>query len=279
MYKITCSILLIILACTALATAFDRQVPYATTPPIIDANGETAVSEWDGALTVSISYPELLASGGTNGMSSTTPTHADLSANFKILWDENNLYIYARVYDDSLRWRSSFGTAFNDQDCFQVLFNFLNDPNAEFLHEATIFDITADTSDGYGAAAYAHGDYQVIHFVMESEILSDGWQMEVAIPWVATFHRAAYPGDRHGFSLTLVDYDGLTTPANFLLDFGNGSNTISDISTWNTITLIGPDGCGANGRFIGDISGDCYVDLADFALMAQQWGQNTMGQD
>ncbi len=270
MYKILSSMIIIMIGC-AVSSAFNYQIPLAATPPVIDGNALTG--EWDSALNVNVSYPEILATGGTNITG--TPTHADLSAGVKMLWDKNNLYIFVRVFDNNKIWSKNYPGPYNGQDCFQIAFNPNNNPNATFLQDAPIFDFVPQTLDNHGVSAYSHDGYFTTgHFVLAGKELDDGWQMEIAIPWTGTFSTYAYPGSRHGFAMLLPDYDGGST--NFLVDFGNGENTISDITTWNTITLVGEDGCGAKGRFEGDLNGDCYVTLADFALFAQQWSMNSL---
>jgi len=182
-----------------------------------------------------------------------------------------------RVYDDSKTFTKNYPGPYNGQDCFQIAFNPLNDQEAGFVQEAAIYDLTAQTLNAAGASIYCHGIYNVSNFTVAGKEFADGWQIEVAIPWQATYKHYARPGDRHGLGLLIVDYDnGSTTVNNFLTDFGGGENTISDIATWNTLTLVGQDGCGANGRFAGDLDGDCYVTLADFAFIAQQWNMSTL---
>lgn len=273
MYKIKNLILIIIAACT-ISLAVDYQVPFAAVAPVIDAND--LAGEWDGAVSIDISYPEILAAGGSSITG--TPTHTDLSGNVKMLWDADNLYVYVRVYDDNMTFTKSYPGPYNGQDCFQVAFNVLNNSSAVVLEDAAIYDFTAQTAGGTGASVYCHGVYNVSKLTVAGKQFADGWQMEIAIPWYATYHRYAYPGDRHGLGLLLVDYDGGTTLTNFLADFGGGENTISDAATWNTITLVSTDGCGPHGRFAGDLSGDCYVTLIDAAILAQQWGMDTLEQ-
>lgn len=274
MYKIINSVCIVILAAASLSVAVDYQVPVSSIAPIIDGN--SLPNEWDNALSVDVSYPDLVASGGTSYIGE--PAHDDLSANVKMLWDKDNLYVFARIFDNDNVWRKSYPGPYNGQDCFQMAFNLNNDQSAVFPGSGTtIFDFAADTADGMGASAYSHSDFLVKDIVLASKELEDGWQIEIAIPWVDTFGGFAYPGNRHGFGILLVDFDGGDTSAtNFIFDFGSGQNTISDVTTWNTITLIGDDGCGANGRFAGDFNGDCYVNLSDLAIIAKQWGMDTL---
>ena len=275
MNKTIYSILLVAAVCS-ICTAVDYQIPLAVVAPVVDGN--SLPGEWDNALSVDISYPEILASGG--GSLIGTPTNSDLSANVKMLWDADNLYIMARIYDNDNVWRGNYPGRYTVQDCFQIAFNLHNNPDSELFEEgATIFDFTAGTQDGYGADAYSHGTFNVSGVDIAGKEFADGWQVEIAMPWINTFGNFAYPGDRHGFGMLLIDYDGSDTgPKNFLVDFGNGENTISDISTWNTLTLIGENGCGVQGRFPGDLTGDCHITLADFAILAQQWGMDTLSE-
>ncbi len=263
---------MIILGVCAIAAAVDYQVPFTAIAPVIDGN--SLPGEWDGSLNVSIAYPDIVSAGGAD-ITGSGPAASDSSADVKMLWDADNLYIYVRVYDENKTFTKNYPGPFNGQDCFQIAFNLLNNSEAVFVQDAPIYDFTANTANSAGASVYCHGIYNVNKLTVAGKEFADGWQMEIAIPW-DTYQHFARPGDRHGFGMLLVDYDGSATVENFLTDFGNGDNTITDITTWNTITLIGQDGCGVNGRFAGDINGDCYVTLEDFALIAQQWNMSTL---
>jgi hypothetical protein len=272
--KVTVLTAILMMTCS-FVMAVDYSIPAASTAPVIDANSVSG--EWDEALSIDISYPEILSGSGTI-LTATTPSHADISAQVKMMWDSSNLYLFVRVYDEDPTYTKNYPGPYNGQDCFQVCFNLLNDQDATFLADAPIYDFTPQTADQAGASAYKHEmpDYGVNSFELAGKELADGWQMEIAVPFYETFSHFARPGDRHGFGMLLVDYDGSSTVENFLADFGNGQNTISDITTWNTITLIGADGCGANGRFAGDLNGDCYVNLLDIASIASQWLGSTL---
>ena len=273
MNKTIKSILVVIFCVCTIAAAVDYQVPLVMVAPVVDGN--SLPGEWDGGLDVSIAYPGILSVGGTD-ISASSPSVSDCSADVKLLWDADNLYMYVRVYDENKTFTKNYPGPYNGQDCFQAAFNLLNNPDAIFVQDAPIYDFTANTANSAGASVYCHGIYNADNLTVAGKEFEDGWQMEIAIPWQATYQHFARPGDRHGFSLLLVDYDGSATVENFLTDFGNGVNTISDIATWNTITLIGEDGCGANGRFAGDLDGDCYVNITDFAALAAQWAQGTL---
>jgi hypothetical protein len=100
---------------------------------------------------------------------------------------------------------------------------------------------------------------------------SNGYVVELAIGWNEIKPGlGAVQGDVHGIGLMILDFDGSAADS-LLCDFGNGANVINQPAQWNTMTLVGSDGCGSQGRYLGDINADCYVNLLDFALIAQQW--------
>ncbi|MFI4911384.1 MAG: sugar-binding protein [Sedimentisphaeraceae bacterium JB056] len=272
MYKTIKSIFIIILGVCAIAAAVDYQVPLTFTAPVVDGN--SLPGEWDGSLDVSIAYPGIVSAGGAD-ITGSSPAASDCSADVKMLWDADNLYVYVRVYDEDMTFSKNYPGPYNGQDCFQVAFNLLDNSEAIFLEDAPIYDFSANTADEVGASVAIHGIFNVDNLTVAGKEFEDGWQMEIAIPW-NTYQHFAHPGDRHGLGLLLVDYDGDSPVENFLTDYGNGENTIDDITTWNTITLIGENGCGTNGRFIGDLNGDCNVDISDIASIASQWAQSTL---
>lgn len=273
MNKKLMSIIAVVLGVCTIASGADYQIPFTAIAPVIDGN--SLPGEWDGGLYINAAYPDIVNAGGADIMA-TSPTAADCSADVRMLWDGDNLYVYVRVYDENKTFIKNYPGPYNGQDCFQMAFNPLNNPASVFTQDAAIYDFTANTAGGTGAGAYCHGIYNAAGLIIAAKELPDGWQMEIGMPWYDMYQHFAHPGDRHGFGILLVDYDGSSTVENFLTDFGAGSNTISDISTWNTITLIGENGCGANGRFAGDLNGDCYVSLGDYMIIAQQWTMSTM---
>lgn len=271
--RYTISTIIMMIICS-FVMAVDYQVPMASTAPVIDGN--SLPGEWDNALEITFAYPEILSADGTDILG-TSPTHSDISADVKMLWDSSNLYVYVRVYDENQTYTKNAPGPYNGQDCFQIAFNLLNNASATFLADAPIYDFTPQTADGAGAGAYKHDapGFMTDTMVLGAKEFADGWQMEIAIPFYSVFSHYANPGDRHGLGMILVDYDGGAVE-NFLTDYGSGENTIAEIATWNTITLIGENGCGVNGHFTGDINGDCYVDLLDFVFIATEWAQNTL---
>jgi hypothetical protein len=171
-------------------------------------------------------------------------------------------------------WRNTYPGPYNGQDTVQICFNPYNDSSATFEADAWIFDITAETVDTAGPDIYRHtgafnSDPNIVKSVLDDA--SDNYVIETVIAWDDfKSDMTALPGDIHGIGLMLLDFDGSSADS-LLCDFGNGSNVINQPDQWNTMTLVGADGCGSQGRYAGDINADCYVDMLDYSLIASQW--------
>lgn len=257
------TLLLVFLLCSTVM-AIDYNVPWADSIPIIDGN--LVAGEWDDAFTVVLDT-NIVSNGGT--VRDFFPDDlADLSATIYVKWDADNLYLAARVYDQSLNWLQDAPGPFNDQDTLQVCFNLLNDPNAQIFEDAAIYDIVPQTADSAGPALYKHDGslYSLPNASLDGQELADGYIVELSIPWSDFGGYDAVVGDKHGIGFILVDYDnGYETT---MFDY---QGSITDIAGWNALLLVSENGCGSWGIPYGDINFDCRVNFEDFSLMAADW--------
>ncbi len=250
------------------------NIPYASVVPTYD--GVISAGEWDDALAVNVSYADFVTNGIGAQVSGETlaPTAADISGVYYFKWDETYLYMAFAVTDDMLQWRKAYPGPYNGQDAVQLCFNPYNNASAVFETSAWIFDIVAETSDAQGADIYRHTGPLNNDPNMTASTISatnDGYVIESAVAWTEIQGSlTATQGDVHGFGLLILDFDGSAVDS-LLSDFGNGANVIGQPAQWNTMTLVGADGCGSQGIYLGDVNADCYVDLLDFAILAEQW--------
>jgi hypothetical protein len=246
------------------------EIPFTSSVP--DYDGVIGAGEWDDALAVSVSYEDFVINGSGATVHGTTPEPNDISGTYYFKWDQDYLYMAFDVTDDVLMWRKDSPGPYNAQDAVQLCFNPYNNASAVFQEDAWIFDIVAETADSYGADIYRHtGAINVDPNMIESTLGSEGYTIEIGLKWSDIKPAlSGKVGDVHGLGLIILDFDGSTVDS-LITDFGDGANVIGEPTQWNTMSLVGADGCGSQGLYSADINRDCYVDLLDYSFFATQW--------
>jgi hypothetical protein len=270
--KITKSYLIVLLL-TAAVFAGTYYLPETANVPVMDGTVDSA--EWSDALTVSMVLPDTVNNDdGTLVVGNLSTPASDISGEWYMKWDSQNLYIACVVLDENLDLNNPAPGPFNGQDCVQFAFNPGNDQSAIYLQDAFVYDIAPETSDSAGAWIYKHDgnrSYDPNSVIVTSSTDASGYTVECSLPWQWLGIRGL-AGDEIGFGLLLVDFDGSTGVETLFTDFGNGqSGVIGNPQMWNTMYLVDSSGCGSLGRYPGDLNGDCYVTLKDFALIADSW--------
>ncbi|MFI4911859.1 MAG: sugar-binding protein [Sedimentisphaeraceae bacterium JB056] len=264
-----------VLVLASLCLGVNYNIPIATDAPTIDGD---ISSQWADAYSFSIVYPDIITSPNEGSLRDFVPDNAaDFSADIYMKWDFSNLYLGARVYDQSLSFLQYYPGPFNSQDVFQMCFNLLNNPDAVSQANAPIYDFAVSDANDNGPFIYKHeGElYSLPNAAIGGAILADGYTLEIAIPWSDFDGYQVSPGDVHGIGFIVVDYDSDNYETT-MFDYGlNGVTGIGTVSGWNTITLLGVDDCGLWGIAPGDVNKDCNVGLDDFALVAVDWANCT----
>ena len=228
------AVLVVAFCCTGVNAQINRDAPMGS--PTID--GVISAAEAGSQLVVPMVWP--VATGWE--IPGNAPSADDLSATWYVSWDANNLYIAADVKDNTQDWTGNDGGPFNVQDTAQPTFNPHNDPGCGFPACAAIYDLAIDNKDGTGAGIYRHGpsgwDASPVS-VAGSKDGTAGYVLESAIPWSTAVGGGYTPanGDVHGLSFILVSQDDGNGTILYT-DFGNGSNTIGNSASWNSITLV-----------------------------------------
>jgi len=233
---------------------FNRNAPQYTATP----DGVITAAEQAGMLSFPLSFstPE----GAQIGPGSPA------SATVYVSWDASNLYISADVINDTtLGYNQPAVGPLNQSDVFQPTFS-PNNAGGPFAPTGDgtspvggpiIYDIAVQTSDSAGPSIWGHGPPSAsttAGAVVGGTDNAAGYVVEASIPWTSAMGGAYTPtvGDMHGLSFILVDYDGGNLQALFT-DFGNGSITIGNASTWNKVTLAVPEPAGLS--IMGALSG------------------------
>jgi hypothetical protein len=102
---------------------------------------------------------------------------ADLGANFRAMWDADNLYVLVKVTDESLRNDSD---EFWQDDSVEVFIDADNSKSAEYGdNDFQYYFEWAETNPGMGESKHSRTDG--VEFAMRR--MEAGYRMEIKIPW------------------------------------------------------------------------------------------------
>ncbi|MFN8207979.1 MAG: sugar-binding protein [Bacteroidales bacterium] len=185
-------------------------VSRTASPPIIDGYIEDA---WDDASEYPISC---LFAGAARNMD-------DFSASWKGLWDDDNIYFFISVSDDSLYNLGTGASKFWIHDCVELFFDLLNNkdlvstddsPSDDNYQYRFIWNLDNEPIYENPPAA---GLENVSRTVSAGE-QTKGYTMEIKIPWATLIgtHPFGIPvkGDKIGFEIKIADLDKSTVAAN-----------------------------------------------------------------
>ncbi|MDC0934894.1 sugar-binding protein [Pirellulales bacterium] len=233
---------------------------------------------------------------------------SELSGNFYVSWDADNLYVTTVVKDDSPNAflfqdeRYVFDASLLPQDGVGFLFNPNDDPEggAKAAYEATV-----QTDDGTGPSILRNGVTTNAQLTADGVVIAgqattdgegavDGYILEMEIPWevaMAGADGANYipsPGDEHGLSFLLSGWNGFDfSPSSrqnhkgLFADFGHGTTTHNtsaqdpmfdprlDVFDQTIWNLIT---LAATSEFSADFDFDGDVDDADLAILESGYG-------
>ncbi|MCA9211863.1 MAG: PEP-CTERM sorting domain-containing protein [Planctomycetales bacterium] len=250
----------VLFVCGSALGQINRDMPKFTITP----DGVVSDSEKAGQLEVPMIWP---VETGAIPLENAGSSEEEISAIWYVSWDDINLNIAAVVKDDSPLYQLDAGdgnVAYNAQDVMQPVFNPFNNHDHFFEDGlpddldpgdsvAAIYDIVVQTADEFGPDIYRHGpklnsdEWESITVTGTINDDESGYTVEVTIPWATAMDDAApnYKpeiGDEHGLSFIVLSFfeEGGADKATLFTDFGEGSNTIGDPTTWNTVTLVGP---------------------------------------
>lgn len=138
----------------------------------------------------------------------------DLSSYFKILWDDDYLYVFANILDDEI---NTNGTELFERDGFEIYLDGDNSKNLG-VRPPDIFPPPAyDSSDdffrfipGEGSALSAYDIIDGSNFEFAIQTTSNGWNLEVKMPFadLIDFPAPAVAGHVFGLEFQTNDNDG-----------------------------------------------------------------------
>ena len=179
------SFLMILVAASGAFAANVMTAPKVSTPPEIDGQLDSVWSE------------AVLAGSYASSWELNTGGKPDVETEAWVLWDDTNLYIAFRNFQDMSVVKAAVtedeGPAWNDDD--NEIFIAPNWPEPRPYYQF-VTNPNGVRSDDKGLDFAWNGDWKVA--VAKT---SDAWVAEVAIPW-ATIGKSPKAGDEIGFNIT-----------------------------------------------------------------------------
>lgn len=236
------------------------RIPPSGTPPVLDGTldpGEWAPTGEPAPIFIAIAalgitdvnFPTLTHPGTQIG---TVDNDADLSAFVYTLWDDDALYIAADVTDDTLLPNSTPNV--NNGDAFQFAIDYDENAatNASLAFSGVYIPSWAAAPNTDDATRFqnfwpASSPNPMTGTTWAVAASPTGYVLEARIPWTAftsggDFFSNPFPpsvGQTAGAMVILADADTTVgTVDGFLVTVGNGTNTIVDASTYNTMTFV-----------------------------------------
>ncbi len=204
---------------------------YLYDEPTIDG----VLDEWD----MDRFYADDVVYGGSQWKN-----EADLYANFMMGWDENYLYVAAKIKDDKYVQRSS-GKNLYKGDSIEILLDTVVSKDF-YLDELSNDDFQLGISPGspkpgknceaylWYPKAYEGGKSGVKIGAMEIE---GGYRIEAKIPW-EVFRTNPDEGDHFGFAFSISDNDKSGESIQQTIVSNVDNRNLLDPTTWGDLTLV-----------------------------------------
>ncbi|MCB8977725.1 MAG: hypothetical protein H6657_09910 [Ardenticatenaceae bacterium] len=205
-----------------------------TAPPTIDG----VLGEWTGVAAVS-SRNRVYSVAGWDGT-------VDCTAVWQLAWDDTNLYVAVRVTDD-IHVQNASGNLIYRGDSVDMQFdtnlqgdydNSLSPDDFQITLSPGSFAGSGPTAFRYqgtasGAILDAPGGH---HVTVAAQQTSTGYTLEAAIPW-SDLNLTPSAGLTIGLSLNANDNDTVGTAVQEVMMSNNPNRTLTDPTTWGTLTL------------------------------------------
>ena len=170
-----------------ISVAYYKGMFATTTAPTIDGTADALWSNYDPA---SI---DKLSVGTFSGS-------ADLSANYKITYDQNNLYLFVDVTDDVL---VNDGGNKYDNDALEVFIDIGNTKSSGYQSNDYTYNFVYNDATVY---ENTHGTAGTVGVTFAQAVKTGGYTMEISIPW-STIGPMPTNGQFMGFDIHVDDDD------------------------------------------------------------------------
>ena len=206
------------------------EAPFMNPPPVIDGVWD----EW-----TSKAYPANAIVFGRNNWTGS----ADLEPSFRVAWDNTNLYLAVKVFDD-VYVQNATGKDLFRGDSIELLFdnNLVGDFSVSSLngddYQLGVSPGNPDTDGAKEAYLWFPADQagsrgQVQIGAVSSEGL---YRIEFAVPWTI-LGVSPSAGQKYGFALSASDNDNLSENVQQTLASSAPNRMLTNPTTWGMVTL------------------------------------------
>lgn len=215
-------------------SGFDYEAPYTNTAPTIDGS----IDEGEYPAEAIVLNPTTLDDLGGTMNTGDSPNEAE----YWLVWDDDALYMAARVSDPNVVYNGTQGDALNNTDGVQLA------TDHQLLQEGGsdtpgihIHDIVPGQADDNDTAAYwQHWNGNPPDTFPNAEwggrTTSEGYEVELMLPWGDFEPETPTPatGMQMGFLLLMMDFDGEDDQLDL---WWTGDGGIGNPADWNVLTL------------------------------------------
>lgn len=161
-----------------------------------------------------------------------TPTVTDLSAYFKVGYDNSNLYVLVDVTDDNTIYMDYLDSWLSDN--VELYFDPYNEKNTYYDYNDVQLRFNYGSGQISGLPDNLSGDLESISFAQTDK--ADGYIFEVAIPWYVLHESVPIPFHTMGFDVFVTDAENDAVVKNKLGWNSNSDNNWQDASLFGNLT-------------------------------------------
>lgn len=221
--------LVFILSLATVAFAEDFIAQYTEVAPVMDGLLDDV---WADAPVFELTMDNYEEIGGS--YASRGPGGFDAGVQFRVMWDDENLYLFADVADLDGTYNANVGSNFINNNCLQVTIR----PGSEEAADDFIFDLIASSNDGT-PLVWENWVYPGnVDLPIGGQVFFGGWTIEVAFPWDILNPEAVGEGVTFPFGPFLIDASDFGDRRGFLFPWPGADGAIQTSNDWTTVTLV-----------------------------------------
>lgn len=230
MKRILALSLILVLAISAAALAKPEFTAVYGTPVIDGILDEV----WKNAPVVELTMDNYEAIGGS--YVARGPGGFAAGGRFRVMWDEENLYLFADIADRDGSFNASPGANFIRNDLIQVCIK--PDPSVENGQGRFIFDIIATSNVGTPLVWENWTIPGNVDLPIAGLTFFGGYTIEVAFPWEILQPAAVAEGVSFPFGPFILDATSDGERKGFLFPWPDGNDGIGNEDSWTVVTLV-----------------------------------------
>mgnify|MGYP001028646221 CR=1 FL=1 len=201
---------------------------HAEVAPVIDGVLDEV---WANAPVFELTMENYEAIGGS--YASRGPGGFDAGGQFRVMWDEEYLYLFADVADRDGTYDANLGTNFINNNCLQVCMK----PNLE-SEDKWIFDLIATSNAGTPLVWENWVIPGNVDLPIGGQVFFGGFTIEVAFPWEILNPSAVGEGVSFPFGPFIIDASDSGDRRGFLFPWEGADGAIGSPDEWNIVTLV-----------------------------------------